>query len=84
MRFQVLTAAYMKFRLFWDVAPCSLVEVDRCFLALLMDAVRASETSMRFNVTTRRYIPQDSKLKNLLYVAVMAVPVFLYEKLNLE
>jgi hypothetical protein len=27
VRFQVLTAASMKFRVFWDVAPCSLIEV---------------------------------------------------------
>jgi hypothetical protein len=29
--FQVLTAASMKFRVFWYVAPCSHVEVDRRF-----------------------------------------------------
>jgi hypothetical protein len=29
--FQVLTAASMKFRVFWDVAPCSHVDVDRRF-----------------------------------------------------
>jgi len=27
-----------------------------------MEAVRNSETSVNFNVTTRRYIPEDSKL----------------------
>jgi hypothetical protein len=27
LRFQVLTAASMKMTVFWDVAPCSLVEV---------------------------------------------------------
>jgi hypothetical protein len=31
VRFQVLTTASMQFRVFWDVAPCSYVEVDRCF-----------------------------------------------------
>jgi hypothetical protein len=31
VRFQVLTAASMKFRVFWDVAPCSLVGVDPRF-----------------------------------------------------
>jgi hypothetical protein len=31
MRFQVLTVASMKFRVFWDVAQCSQVEVDRHF-----------------------------------------------------
>jgi hypothetical protein len=29
--FQVLTAESTKFRVFWDVPPCSHVEVDRCF-----------------------------------------------------
>jgi hypothetical protein len=28
-----------------------------------MEAVRTSETSVNFNVTTRRYIPEDSKLQ---------------------
>jgi hypothetical protein len=28
----------------------------------MMEAVRTSETSINFNVTTRRYIPEDSKL----------------------
>jgi hypothetical protein len=31
VRFQVLTAANMKMTVFWDVAPCSLVEVYRRF-----------------------------------------------------
>jgi hypothetical protein len=31
VRFQVLTEASMKFTVFWDVAPCSHVEVDRRF-----------------------------------------------------
>jgi hypothetical protein len=29
----------------------------------MMEAVRNSETSVNFNVTTRRYIPKDSKLQ---------------------
>jgi hypothetical protein len=29
MRFQVLTAATMKLKTFWDIAQCGLVEVDR-------------------------------------------------------
>jgi hypothetical protein len=31
VRFQVITTASMKFRVFWDVAPCSHVEVDSHF-----------------------------------------------------
>jgi hypothetical protein len=30
-RFQVLTAACMKIRAFWDIAPCSLIVVDHHF-----------------------------------------------------
>jgi hypothetical protein len=32
-------------------------------IALMMETVRTSETSVRFNVTTRRYNPEDSKLR---------------------
>jgi hypothetical protein len=35
VRFQVLTAASMRIRAFWDVAPCSLVEVDRRFRVIM-------------------------------------------------
>jgi hypothetical protein len=31
VRFQVLTAVGMKFRVFWDVALCNHIEVDRHF-----------------------------------------------------
>jgi hypothetical protein len=31
VKFQVLTAASMKMTAFWDIDPCSLVEVDRRF-----------------------------------------------------
>jgi hypothetical protein len=31
MRFQVLTATNMKMAVFWDVAPCGLVDFDRRF-----------------------------------------------------
>jgi hypothetical protein len=29
VRFQVLTVASMKITVFWDIAPCRLVEIDR-------------------------------------------------------
>jgi hypothetical protein len=72
VRFQAVTAASMKFRVFWDVAPCSQVDVNRRFrgayclhpqIALMMEAVRISEKSININLTTRRYIPEDSKLQ---------------------
>jgi hypothetical protein len=31
MRFQAVTAATMTLKAFWDIAPCSLVTVDRRF-----------------------------------------------------
>jgi hypothetical protein len=40
-----------KLGVFWDVA-----------VVLMMEAVRISATSVHFNATTRRYIPEDSKL----------------------
>jgi hypothetical protein len=39
------------------------VVILKSYIALLMEAVRTSETSVYFNVTARRYIPEDSKLK---------------------
>jgi hypothetical protein len=71
VRFQVLTAASMKFRVFWDLAPCSHVEVDRrpasIIIALLMEAVCTSETLVNFNVNSRRCIPEYSKLHKHLW-----------------
>jgi hypothetical protein len=50
----------------WDIAPCIVVlkytdvsEVRTEFIALIMDAVRTSETSVYFDDTTRRYIPES-------------------------
>jgi hypothetical protein len=68
VRFQVLTAASMMFRIvFWDVLPCKMI-VDRRFRgtyylhhqgsSLLIEAVRTSETSVDNNFT-RQYIPEE-------------------------
>jgi hypothetical protein len=35
---------------------------ERRIIALMMETVRNSETSVNFYVSTRRYIPEDSKL----------------------
>jgi hypothetical protein len=56
VRFQVITAANTKMRAFWDIAPYSLV------IALMMDAVRTSVTSVYFNETTRRCISEGCHL----------------------
>jgi hypothetical protein len=61
---------YFKMRALWEKAPCSLVEVDRRFRGTYWiclqgnafyrpyDGVIISETSIYFNETTRRYIPE--------------------------
>jgi hypothetical protein len=62
---QVLTAANMKM-----IKPsgiqrrCSLVEELRVsiIIALMMQSARTSETSVYFNETTRRYMPEGSHL----------------------
>jgi hypothetical protein len=62
----------MKFRVLWDVAPCSL-GVDRRFRVAYCHHHKIthhpddggssnSETSVYSNENTRRYIPEDSKL----------------------
>jgi hypothetical protein len=42
--------------IFWDAAPCILVEIDR------LTALSTTETSVNFYQTTRRNIPDDSHL----------------------
>jgi hypothetical protein len=58
-------------KVFWDIAPRSLVEVDRRFrgayclypiLMAMMEVVSTSETSASFYETTRRHIPEDRRL----------------------
>jgi hypothetical protein len=75
VRFQVLTATSTKKRALSYIAACSL-GVDRRFIgaywphhqgvdggiALMMEAVRTSETSVYCNETTRRYISEGSLL----------------------
>jgi hypothetical protein len=69
MRYQVLTATSMKMAVFWDVSLCSLVYIDRRFrgaychiVALMMEAVSSSETSVSM-YQTRRNIPEDNRLQ---------------------
>jgi hypothetical protein len=77
LRLEVLTArrvTMLMMAAFWDIVPCSLVEVDLRFRganclcqgdhhkALLMTTVRTSKTSVYFKETTRRYIPEACHL----------------------
>jgi hypothetical protein len=45
----------MKFRVFWDVLPCSQIDVSivRTMSALMMEAARISETSIDIDLRTR-------------------------------
>jgi hypothetical protein len=48
---------------FWDVSPCSLIEIDQHFIiALMMEALSTSETLINFYQITRRNIPEDTVL----------------------
>jgi hypothetical protein len=65
MRFQVLTSASIKTSALLDVAQCSFVEVDRRFRGAYHlrrpddEAIRTCKTSIYFNETTRRCIPES-------------------------
>jgi hypothetical protein len=52
----------MKFRFFWDILPCSQIDVDRRFRGLMMEAARTSEKSVDIDLTTQQYIPEDSEV----------------------
>jgi hypothetical protein len=53
----------MNMTVFWDVAQCNLVEVClRVLIVLMMETVSAAETSVKFYHTTRRNIPENSRL----------------------
>jgi hypothetical protein len=45
-----------------EVRTASIIRVVNSFNDVMMEAVRTSETTVNFNVTTQRYIPEDSKL----------------------
>jgi hypothetical protein len=45
-RYQVLMAASIKFTVFWDVALCSHVEVDRCFRSAYCFHHQSNETAV--------------------------------------
>jgi hypothetical protein len=63
---QRLFKGTLKMAVFWDVAPCSVVEIDRRFrrglIALMMKAVSTSETSVNFYQRIRHNIPEESHL----------------------
>jgi hypothetical protein len=40
-----------------------VLDESNTFIALMMEVVSTSETSVHFNVTTRLYVPEDPKFK---------------------
>jgi hypothetical protein len=76
MRFQILTTASMKMISFCDIAPCSL--------ALLMDSLRTSETSVYFNDSTQRNIPEGYHLQVLSYFEIENVAILNTQSFRFE
>jgi hypothetical protein len=62
MRFPVLTVTTMKMALFWDVSLCDLLDIHVCVIALMMEAVSSSETSVIIYQIARPNIPEDIHL----------------------
>jgi hypothetical protein len=55
----------MRITVFWDDALCCLVVI-----ALMMEAVSTSETSMNFYETARRNIPEDNHLQQKISLTI--------------
>jgi hypothetical protein len=49
MSFKVFTAASIKMTAFWDIASCSLVEVDRRFRVLTVSVIRRYQEAVRMS-----------------------------------
>jgi hypothetical protein len=81
--FEVLTAVVMKSANFWDITLCSLLPaftLVSCLAyssTLKMEAICCSETSVDFQWTTWRYMPEVSTLnKTRCWVSRILVFVF--------
>jgi hypothetical protein len=68
MRFQVLTAVSMKFRVFWDVAPCSHVEVDWHYRGAYCLHHQGNDSLKYWSTSTRLQDATSHKTK--LYISV--------------
>jgi hypothetical protein len=68
--FEVLTAVTRKMAVFWVVAPCSPCRLHHQGneIDLMMEAARTSGTSVNFYQTTRRYNPEDSQLRQKMFL----------------
>jgi hypothetical protein len=83
VRFQVLTAASMKITVFWDVALCSLVEIDWCFRGASghcpdVGGSKHHEMSFSFCETIWCNIPEDSHVEIVFYLTFSDISWFLH------
>jgi hypothetical protein len=62
VRFEVLMMMSMQMAVFWSVALCSVVDIDR-LITLMMEAVSSSEMLVNIYQATWCNIPEDSHLK---------------------
>jgi hypothetical protein len=54
VKLQVLTVSTLKFTVFWDVLPCSQIDVDRRFRVAYCLQHQSDETSVNIYLTTRQ------------------------------
>jgi hypothetical protein len=52
-----------------DVSEMHTASIIRAIIALMMETVCTSETSVKLNLTIWRYIPEDSKLHAIIVVS---------------
>jgi hypothetical protein len=57
-----LTDSTLTMTAFWDVAPCSLVDVGRLCRVRFASIIALMVEAVYFNETTRRYIPEICRL----------------------
>jgi hypothetical protein len=70
MRFQILTATSKKMTAFWDIAPCSLVDVDRRFRAIHRPDNGGITHLWKFGLLQRNYTALNSRRLSSIYISV--------------
>jgi hypothetical protein len=73
---QVLTAASMKFRVFWDVGPCSQVDVDRSFRGAYCLHHHGDDRPCSASFLRKLVVAQRVKKLPALYRTQMFITVF--------
>jgi hypothetical protein len=68
VRFEVLIAVVMKTVIFYYATSCILLEVNRHYSTLNMEAICSSGMSVCFLLNTWRYIPEDSTFHSFMFL----------------